>query len=287
MRFATFQDKGKTGIAVSNGYEFHGLTEDHDDYPGDLDSLFAREADLAAVGQYLMAAPVVDLERMRLLPPLRKPGKILCIGLNYSDHAKETGAQLPEYPNVFARFPSSLIAHTDSIVKPVASDKVDYEAELVAVIGKGGRYIPREKALSHVAGYAVFNDVSIRDYQKRTTQWTVGKNFDGTGVFGPWIVTADELPPGAKGLKIRSILNGVVMQDASTSDMVFDVETLVTKLSETMTLDAGDIIVTGTPPGVGMARDPQVFMKSGDLCEIEIERVGLLRNPVFNEKPRA
>ena len=215
--------------------------------------------------------------------PLNARGKIICVGLNYRDHAGESGMQVPEYPTLFARFASSLIAHGAPIVRPPESERLDYEGELVAVIGKGGRRIAKADALDHVAGYSIFNDGSIRDFQLRTPQWTMGKNFDGTGAFGPVFVTADELPPGARGLKIETRLNGQTMQSGSTDDLIFDVATLVSLISAGITLEAGDIIVTGTPSGVGAARKPPVFMKAGDVCEIEIEKIGVLRNRIVDE----
>ena len=216
-------------------------------------------------------------------PPLAAVGKIVCVGLNYADHASEASMKAPDYPTLFARFPSSLIAHSEPIMRPRASEKLDYEGELVAVIGKGGRHIPRAAALSHVCGYSIFNDGSIRDFQLRTPQWTVGKNFDNTGPFGPVFVSADELPPGAHGLKIETRLNGRVMQSATTADLIFDVATLVALISEAMTLEPGDLIITGTPAGVGAARKPPVFMKAGDICEVESEGIGILRNPIVDE----
>jgi acylpyruvate hydrolase len=189
----------------------------------------------------------------------------------------------PDYPTLFARFSSSLIAHGEPIVRPRISDNLDYEGELLAVIGKGGRCIPRAAALSHVCGYSIFNDGSIRDFQLRTPQWTVGKNFDNTGPFGPVFVSADELPPGAHGLKIETRLNGRMMQSATTADLIFDVATLVALISEAMTLEPGDLIITGTPAGVGAARKPPVFMRAGDVCEVEIEGIGILRNPIADE----
>jgi 2-keto-4-pentenoate hydratase/2-oxohepta-3-ene-1,7-dioic acid hydratase in catechol pathway len=172
------------------------------------------------------------------------------------------------------------VAHGASLIKPDASDRFDFEGEMVAVIGKPGRAISEADALDHVAGYSIFNDGSIRDFQLRTPQWTIGKNFDGTGGFGPYFVTADELPAGGGGLHIETRLNGQVMQSASTGDLIFDVRRLVSLISIGMTLEAGDIIVTSTPSGVGAARKPPVFMKPGDVCEVEIERIGTLRNPV-------
>jgi 2-keto-4-pentenoate hydratase/2-oxohepta-3-ene-1,7-dioic acid hydratase in catechol pathway len=164
------------------------------------------------------------------------------------------------------------------------SSQLDYEGELVAVVGKSGRHIAEHDALDHVLGYSLFNDASIRDYQTKSPQWTVGKNFDGTGAFGPMLVTEDELPPGAAGLQIQTRLNGQIVQNASTSDMVFSVARLISILSEAMTLEAGDIIVTGTPAGVGVARKPQLFMKHGDICEVEIEKIGILTNRIEDEK---
>ncbi|WGY73584.1 fumarylacetoacetate hydrolase family protein [Burkholderia cepacia] len=280
MRFAVYEQDGRRGLAVEHNGHWSGLTAADTAYPGDLDALLAQGADLAGVGARLARGTPVDLDAVRLLPPVGRPHKIICVGLNYLDHSTETGFAKQTYPTVFARFASSLIGHGAPIALPAQSSQLDYEGELVAVIGKGGRSIAREQALDHVAGYSLFNDATLRDYQFRTPQWTMGKNFDGTGAFGPWFVTADELPRGCRGLKIQTRLNGTVVQEASTSDMIFDVETLVVLLSDVMTLQAGDVIVTGTPAGIGMAREPQLWMKAGDVCEIEIERLGVLRNPV-------
>ncbi|ACA93574.1 MULTISPECIES: fumarylacetoacetate hydrolase family protein [Burkholderia cepacia complex] len=281
MRFAIYKKNGHRGIAVEHSGQWFGLTAEDTAYPGDLDSLLAQGADLAEVAARLARGTPVDLDAVRVLPPFGRPNKILCVGLNYLDHSMETGFAKQTYPTVFARFASSLIGHDQPIALPAQSSQLDYEGELVAVIGKAGRGITRERALDHVAGYSLFNDVTLRDYQFRTPQWTMGKNFDGTGGFGPWFVTADELPRGCKGLRIQTRLNGAVVQEASTSDMIFDIETLVVMLSEVMTLQAGDLIVTGTPAGIGMAREPQLWMKAGDVCEVEIEQLGVLRNAVM------
>ncbi|MBN3830314.1 fumarylacetoacetate hydrolase family protein [Burkholderia sp. Ac-20344] len=280
MRFAAYEIDGCRGLAVERNGSWHGLTASDAGYPGDLDALLARGASLAEVADGLARGSAVDLDTVRLLPPFGRPNKIVCVGLNYLDHSAETGFEKQTYPTVFARFASSLIGHGEAIVMPPQSSQLDYEGELAAVIGAGGRNIPRERALDHVAGYALFNDATLRDYQFRTPQWTMGKNFDGTGAFGPWFVTADALPRGCKGRCIQTRLNGKVVQEASTSDMIFDVETLIVLLSEVMTLQAGDVIVTGTPAGVGMAREPQLWMKPGDVCEVEIEGLGVLRNPI-------
>jgi 2-keto-4-pentenoate hydratase/2-oxohepta-3-ene-1,7-dioic acid hydratase in catechol pathway len=189
----------------------------------------------------------------------------------------------PKYPVLFHRFVSSWVAHDAPLVRPHVSEQFDYEGELLVVIGKRGRYIAKERALDHVAGYSIFNDGSIRDYQFKSTQWMMGKNFDASGSFGPEFVTADELPPGAVGLQLRTRLNGQTVQDANTRDMIFDVATLVHVCSDAMALSPGDIIISGTPSGVGFARKPPLFMKAGDTCEIEIEGIGILRNGVRDE----
>ena len=226
----------------------------------------------------------VPLVAVRLAPVVPQPGKIICLGLNYYDHAKEGGREKPEYPWFFFRGESSLIAHGDAGIRPRVSTQFDYEAELALVIGKRvPRHVRQETALAHVFGYACFNDMSVRDYQKRTPQWTIGKNFDGTGAFGPRLVTADELPPGAAGLRIEGRLNGSVMQQANTTDMIWGVAETIALLSQLLTLEPGDVIVTGTPAGVGQARKLPVWMRAGDVYEVEIERIGTLKNPIRDE----
>ena len=254
--------------------------------PATLDELLRQgdagmRAARAVVERATARAPRAGL---RYLPPIANPAKAFAIGLNYIDHAAESNFEPPKHPVVFQRYRSSWVAHGQPLVRPHVSTQFDYEAELVAVIGKPGRYIAKEQALSHVAGYSIFNDGSIRDYQLRTNQWMLGKNFDASGSFGPEFVTADELPPGAKGLRLQCRLNGQLLQDANTKDMIFDVATLVSVCSEAMALEVGDIIITGTPSGVGMARKPPVWMKPGDSCEVEIERIGVLRNGIVDER---
>lgn len=224
------------------------------------------------------------LKGLRYLPPVLNPAKAFAIGLNYLDHAAESNFEPPKYPVIFHRYASSWVAHGEAIVRPKISHQFDYEAELVAVIGKPGRNIPKESALDFVAGYSLFNDGSVRDHQFRSNQWMMGKNFDDSGSFGPEFVTADELPPGAHGLQLQCRLNGELMQNANTRDMIFDIATLVAACSEAMALQPGDIIISGTPSGVGLARKPQVWMKAGDVCEVEVEGVGVLRNPVVDER---
>ncbi len=220
------------------------------------------------------------LDTLTLLPVLPKPGKIICLGVNYHDHAKEGGNTVADYPALFLRCNSSLLAHGAPLQVPRISSKLDFEAELALVMGQRARFVSEADALQHVFGYACFNDASLRDYQRKTSQWTIGKNFDATGGFGPHLVTADELPPGCVGLHIESRLNGQVMQSASTSSMVFGVARTIALLSESLTLEPGDVVVMGTPGGVGYARTPPVWMKAGDTIEIDIEGVGLLSNPV-------
>jgi len=212
-----------------------------------------------------------------------RPGKIVCMGLNYADHAKEGGNARPEYPSFFMRGPSSLSSHQAPLIRPRVSDKLDYEAELAFIVGKRARNLNRENALDCIAGYSIFNDGSLRDYQRKTTQWTIGKNFDQTGGFGPWLVTPDELPRGAHGLQIQSRLNGSVMQNANTKDFLWDVAETIVLITECMTLEPGDVVITGTPAGVGYARNPPVFMKPGDVIEVEIQDIGVLRNTIKDE----
>ncbi len=285
MRFFSFSHEGKRGLAVGGpDGTCRGLTEADALFPGTLDQVIRSGSQgLVDTAGVLSAGRAFDMASVTPLPPLSRPPKIICVGLNYRDHANESGLQVPEDPALFARFTSSLVAHDAPIRRPAESDKLDYEGELVAVIGAGGRRIARSAALDHVAGYSIFNDASIRDFQLRTPQWTMGKNFDGTGAFGPSMVTADELPAGARGLKIETRLNGETMQSASTESLIFDVATLISMISVGITLEPGDVIVTGTPSGVGGARKPPVFMKAGDVCEVEIERLGILRNRVVDD----
>src|SRR6202789_1500936 len=283
MRIVHFETGGVPGIAADEGSGWHGLTQRDGRFPGTLPELIAQGADLLRAGRSLGQSPAIDLNAVRLLPPVPVPPKILCVGLNYDDHLQESGLKKPTYPEIFARFASSLIAHQEPIRCPHESIELDYEAELAVVIGKPGRRIPREQALDHVAGYSLFNDATLRDFQLRTPQWTMGKNFDGTGSFGPWLVTPDAVPPGAGGLRIQGRLNGSVMQDSRTDLLIFSVAVLIAAISVAMSLERGDVIITGTPGGVGAARKPPVFMQAGDIYDVEIEGIGVLTNPVQND----
>lgn len=282
MRFRSYSLNGKLGLAVRTEDGWRGLDEGGAAWPGSLDQI-VREGSYEDAFLALSKGEHIDIARVASELPFRHAGKVLCVGLNYADHVSESRMEAPSFPTVFVRFNENLVPHGASLVRPKVSSLFDYEGELVAVIGKAGRAIPVERALEYVAGYTVFNDGSIRDFQLQTNQWTIGKNFDSTGSIGPEFVTADELPAGAKGLRIQTRLNGAVLQDASTADLIFPIAELVAKLSIGMTLNPGDLIVSGTPSGVGNARDPKIFMKPGDVCEVEIENIGVLSNPVVAE----
>jgi acylpyruvate hydrolase len=285
MRLIAFKSSLGPGIALRVGaHEYRGLLSSAAGYPGDLATLLTQGAGaLEHARTRLAAAPPLDLAGIEYTAPLANPGKIICIGLNYHDHSAESGFKSPDYPTVFGRFSSSLIGHLQPIVRPRVSEQLDYEGELAVIIGKGGRSIPKESALEHVAGYSLFNDASIRDYQFKSPQWTVGKNFDGTGAFGPEFISADELPPGCKGVRFQTRLNDQVVQQGNIDDLIFDVASLISILSVAFTLSPGDVIVSGTPGGVGLARKPPLWMKPGDICTIASEELGELRNPIVNE----
>jgi acylpyruvate hydrolase len=250
-----------------------------------LESLLARGVDLVEYASPRAAQERLAADELKLLPPLQRPPKIICVGLNFSDHTAESKYEQPDYPTLFLRVTTSLVAHEQPMIRPRVTDSegLDFEGEIAVVLGKGGRHISKAEALSHVAGYSVFNDGSVREYQFKTPQWTVGKNFDATGAFGPDLVTADELPPGAKGLRLETRLNGQVVQSASTDEMIFDVASLISIISEAITLEPGDVIVSGTPSGIGWARNPRLLMKAGDVCEVSVEKIGTLRNVIADE----
>lgn len=287
MRLVAFDDGGAARLGVLQGETVVDLARAAPELPRDLVGLiragyggFAAAAEAARTAKADATRPLAGL-RFRL--PVENAGKIVCLGLNYVDHAAEGGHAKPDYPSLFLRCGTSLVAHGEAMWRPTASSKFDYEAELVAVVGRTARHVKAADALACIAGYSCFNDGSLRDYQRKTTQWTIGKNFDRTGGFGPWFVTADELPPGATGLSIQSRLNGKVMQNANTSDMIFPVAETVALLSECLTLEPGDLLVMGTPAGVGYARTPPVWMQPGDTIDIAIEGIGVLSNPIREE----
>ena len=276
MRYVYFNHQGRAVLGVRTADGVKVLGEET------LESLLERGVDLGTYGANAQG-PSVEIGEQDYLPLMRKPGKIICVGLNYADHTKESPYAQPDYPTLFPRFNSSLTAHNKPLIRPKISDTLDYEGEMAVILKSGGRHIPKDQALEHVAGYALFNEGSVRDYQFKSPQWTVGKNFDDTGAFGPDLVTADELPAGGKGLLLETRVNGKIVQSANTQDMLFDVATVISTLSEAVTLQAGDVIVSGTPAGVGFGMNPKVYLKPGDVVEVSIEGIGKLVNPVIDE----
>lgn len=249
----------------------------------DVGQCVASGLDWRARAERAMAeAPLVP-EGFRFRPVVPRPPKLLCLGLNDVDHAAEAGLPVPEYPAVFTRVASSLIGHGAPMLRPPESKQLDFEVELAVVIGRGGRRIREAEALAHVAGYTVFNDGSIRDYQLRTGQWTIGKNFHGTGALGPDLVTPDELPPGAVGLRMTTHVGDELMQDGDTAKMVFGVAKTIALMSEVLELEPGDTIAMGTPAGIGHARTPPRYLQPGELCRVAIEGIGEIHNRVVDE----
>jgi acylpyruvate hydrolase len=287
MKLMTFAQDDRTALGLVDGDSVIDLASADPGLPKDMQSLIeAGPSALASVRAAAGRAPASAKHAVASVKPalpIARPPKFVCVGLNYALHAQEGGHAIPTYPSFFLRVNSSLIPAGASVVRPKSSIQLDYECELTIVIGKGGRHVPEDKALDHVFGYTLFNDVSVRDYQRKTSQWTAGKNFDATGPLGPHIVTADSLPPGASGLRIMTRVNGETMQDSNTSDMIFSTARTIAILSEIMTLEPGDMIATGTPSGVAHARKPPAWMKAGDTVEVEVEKIGILRNPVVDE----
>ena len=280
MKLVSFRRDGKAsyGVVVDGGIVDAGrrLGASAPDLRSALGSLDKLKALAGEAADY-------PLDGVDFLPVIPNPDKIICIGINYLTHVKETGRPLPEYPMIFTRFPNSQVGHGQPMVRPPESERFDYEGELALVIGTAGRRIPASRALEHIAGYACYNDGSIRDWQRHTVQYTPGKNFERSGAFGPWLVTADEIPDPA-ALQLTTRLNGQVMQEAPTSDLIFDIPALIAYVSTFTTLYPGDVISTGTTGGVGAFREPPVWMKPGDTVEIEISGIGVLRNPIIDDK---
>ena len=285
MKLTTFLFKGeqRTGALIDGG-----ITPFDASQARDVRDLLARGNTAKALSALLPSGVAqIDPESVEFLPPLLDPPKIFCIGLNYAKHTQESDYEQPAYPTVFPRYSTTLVGHGSAIVRPLCSDSLDFEGEMAVILGAGGRHIPKEDALSCVFGYSTFNEGSVREYQFKSPQWTIGKNFDRTGGFGPYLVTADALPPGGRGLKIETRLNGQVTQSANTEQMIFDVASLICTLSEAITLQPGDLIVSGTPSGIGWAREPKLLMRDGDVCEVSIEGIGTLQNPIVDEAIRA
>lgn len=285
MRLVSYQSAGGPRVAAVRDDAVVDLNRADPSLPTEIIGLLELGAEgIERAKEAAKRSEPVSRQSVKLLAPVARPSKVICVGLNYADHARETGKEPPPEPVIFNKFVTAVAADGDRIVLPKVSRKVDYEAELVAVIGRGGRHIPRETALDHVAGYCCGNDVSARDWQagKPAGQWLLGKSFDGFAPFGPELVTADEVG-NAGNLRIQLRLNGRTMQDSSTSHLIFSVAELVAYVSGVCTLEVGDVLFTGTPPGVGVARRPPVYLQPGDKTEVEIERIGVLRNEFVEE----
>ena len=291
MKIVGFEAGNGVRLGVVEGDSVVDLQATDANVPGDLGEVLRRSnGDLSAIRDLAKRAPASayrPLDGLKFALPVARPGKIICLGLNYLDHVKE-GPQrdnIPKFQSIFFRALTSMVPHLQPIVRPKESIQLDYEAEMVAIVGKLAKHLSMGNAVDCIAGYSCANEGSVREFQRHTTQWGMGKNFDRTGGFGPWMVTADELPPGGKGLKITSRLNGKTMQSDNTGNMMFPLAETLVYLTKGMTLEPGDVILTGTPSGVGHARKPDpVWMKAGDSCEIEVENVGILRNPIADEK---
>lgn len=273
---------------LGNGITSYGLVGDEvildagdamrEEFPGLIDIL--RSGSLARLEA--AATGTVRFADVTMLPPIPVPGKIICVGLNYTAHIKETGREIPTHPSIFTRYPESLVGHANALVRPSFSRQLDFEGELAVVIGRGGRHIARESAFDHIAGYSCFNDGSVRDFQRHTTQFWPGKSFERSGSMGPWLVTSDDIPDPA-ALHLVTRLNGETVQQAPVADLAFDIPSLVAYISTVTSLAAGDVIATGTPGGVGMFRDPPLWMKPGDKVEVEISGIGILGNTIVDE----
>jgi 2-keto-4-pentenoate hydratase/2-oxohepta-3-ene-1,7-dioic acid hydratase in catechol pathway len=285
MRLLSFLKDGAPAPGIARDGKVLDLSSLDPEMPRDWATLIAEDnlERLRALAEHAPADHWVPRDGLTMALPIPRPPKILCAGLNYMSHAQEVGMELPKHPILFTRYATSLVPDGEPLVRPSASEKYDYESELVAVIGRSARAVPASRALDHVIGYSIMNDGSLRDFQKKGGQWTLGKNFDRSGSFGPEIVTSDELPDGARGLRISATLNGETVQDGTTDDLIFDVARLVEAASEVMTLEPGTILATGTPPGVGMARTPRLWLKPGDTIACSVQGIGTLENEVVAE----
>ena len=277
MKLITYVRMGKVGFGVLKNEGIIELSGRIGNDVMSIKSLLKQNLLEKTQEIYNTMSPDIPLSEITYLPVIPDPEKIFCVGLNYQEHKEETGRPDVENPTIFTRFANSQTGHLQPLLKPKFSDRFDYEGELAIVIGKGGRNIPEDKALDHLAGYSCYNDGSIRDWQRHTSQFTPGKNFPLTGPFGPWLVTSDEVGDYTK-LPIETRLNGKVMQKAKLSDLIFPIPRLLNYISTFTPLSVGDVIVTGTPGGVGDRRDPQVYMKPGDVVEVDIRKVGTLMN---------
>jgi len=281
MKFVSFEIDNATSWGLVEGDDVADLGAVLGNRYPDLKSAIAAGA-LAEAAASAAKAKRHPLSKIAFLPVIPNPDKILCIGLNYENHRKETGRTEVENPTVFGRFANSQTGHLTNILRPKVSTQLDFEGELAVVIGKAGRYIPRTEAWGHIAGYACYNEGSVRDFQRHTHQFTPGKNFPGTGAFGPWMMTPDELGD-VTPLRLQTRLNGEIVQDATIDQMIFDIPRQIEYCSSFTRLEPGDVIATGTPGGVGSRRTPPLWLKPGDIVEVEIDRLGILRNGVADE----
>ncbi len=281
MKFATFRTGSTTTWGVIDGDEAVDVGAVVRDRFPDLKSAIAANA-LAQVSSAVAGAKRYPVSEITWLPVILNPDKILCIGLNYETHRKETGRAEVEHPTIFTRFANSQMGHLADIIRPRVSTDLDFEGELALIIGKAGRYISRADAWGHIAGYACYNDGSVRDFQRHTIQFTPGKNFPGTGAFGPWMMTPDEIGDLAP-LRLQTRVNGQVVQEATIDQMIFDIPRQIEYCSSFTRLEPGDVIVTGTPGGVGAKRNPPLWLRPGDVVEVEVDRLGILRNGVADE----
>lgn len=288
MKYLVGDKMGDTAVFAVQGDQAVNLTALDAAVGADLMGLIADPSLAESVAAKMDGADRVSVASITPTLPVAAPGAIICLGLNYTDHIKEGGYDIPEYPALFMRGKNSIMAAGAALVRPTCSDKLDYEAELMFIIGKGGRHISEADALEHVFGYTVFNDGSVRDYQRKTHQWTPGKNFDNTGAIGPYVVTPDEVPPGAAGLKIESRVGSEILQSSNTGNMIWSVAQTIATISEYTTLEPGDLIAMGTPPGVGHAKKPNPrWLVPGEVVDIEIEGIGICSNPIVEEKDYA
>ncbi len=288
MRFLVGQDGGDTAVFLVLGDEAVNLSRLDPAIGSDLMGLMAKPRGAAELEALAAKGPKVAVGAITPALPVARPGKVICLGLNYVDHIKEGGYDVPDYPALFMRGLNSLIPAGAPMVRPSCSEQLDYEVELMAIIGTGGRHIAEADALGHVFGWTIFNDGSVRNYQRKTHQWTPGKNFDATGPIGPVVVTPDELPEGASGLKIESRVGKEILQSANTSEMLWNAARTIATISEYATLEPGDLIALGTPPGVGHAKKPNPrWLRPGEVIECEIEGIGICANPIVAEEDLA
>ena len=282
MKLISFLHQGAPAYGAVIGDDVLNLTPILGAQAPDLKTLIAKNLQGAAAAALQAHAPTLKFSQLTLLPVIPNPGNIFCIGLNYGEHVRETGREVTETPVIFLRLADSQVAHGQDILRPAESHRLDYEAEIAVIIGQGGRRIREEDAWQHIAGYSCYNDGSVRDWQVATSQWTPGKNFYKTGGFGPWMVTSDEIAPG-QVMRLQTVLNGQVLQDTTTDKMIHSIPRQIAYISTFIPLSPGDVIVTGTPGGVGNKRNPQIFMKPGDVCEIVVDAIGTLRNGIRDD----